>query len=167
MIGLGGSWTWLTDLLSADHDACVAVEPDGHNPMATNELLYLLPQPFSPHLAFILLDTSRDWQKREFISCLAASSHVIGTDGKSWRKMRRIESENELESNETLVREGWDHEHCDICNKHIYVGVPFFTHEENNSRYYLCEFCYERFAKLHVIDEVIYAGRGPREGESD
>ena len=167
MIGLDGSWVWLTDSLSSDHDACLAVEPDWHSPIATGELLYLLPQPFSPRLAFILLDTSRDWQRREFISCLAASSQVIGTDGKSWRKLRRIDSENEIKPSETIVREGWDHEHCDVCNKHIYVSVPYFTHEEHDSRYFLCEFCYERFAKGHVIDEVIYPGRRPREGEHD
>jgi len=167
LIGLDRTWVWLSYSVSADHDVCVAVEPDWHSPIAPGASLYLLPQPFQPYLAFTILDVSKTWRKSEFKSHVAASSHVIGTDGKSWRKLRPIESETELKQNETLVMEGWDHEHCDLCNKHIYPEVSYFIYEDDEARYFLCEFCHERFAVPHAIDLVIYPGHGPREGEPD
>src|SRR6185503_7206883 len=130
----------------------ITVEPEWHRPMEIGDALYLLPQSFQPLLAFTLLDTSKTWKKSEFKSRMAASSHVIGTDGKGWRKLRPIESQAELKSGEELVREGWDHEHCDLCNKHIYPHLTYFIYEDEKARFFLCEFCNGRFAVPHVID---------------
>jgi hypothetical protein len=145
----------------------ISVWAEGAQDIRTGYNLYLLPQPFQPPIAFILLNSEKDWERGVFASAAAASSQVIGTDGRTYRKTRAITGASELEANEVLVSEGWDHEHCELCNKHIYPQTPYYMHTEDKWRHLLCEFCHDRFAVTHSVKEVIYAGQGPREGEED
>jgi hypothetical protein len=44
---------------------------------------------------------------------------------------------------------GWDHEHCDLCDKHIDVENPVaFTDDQGH---FLCSECYERYGVSHDV----------------
>jgi hypothetical protein len=167
LIGLNGSWVWFREPDNISGDGAISISAEAGQNIEVGDALFLLPQPFQPPIAFILLDPAKRWEKRVFASGAAASSQVIGTDGRSYRKLRPIADAGELEANEVLVSEGWDHEHCELCNKHIYPQTPHYVSTEDKWRHFLCEFCHERFAATHSIREVIYAGQGPREAEED
>jgi hypothetical protein len=167
LIGLSGAWASFREPVSLSDDGTITVSADGGADVAVGDALFLLPQPFQPPIAFIFLNSEKDWERRIFTSGAAASSQVIGTDGRAYRKTRALTDASELEANEVLVPEGWDHEHCELCNKHIYPQTPYYLHMEDEWRPLLCEFCHERFATTHSVKEVIYAGQGPREGEED
>ena len=42
---------------------------------------------------------------------------------------------------------GWDHEHCDGCNRSINVGRTFWQ-TARGSVYWLCPYCYRRTRQL-------------------
>jgi hypothetical protein len=42
---------------------------------------------------------------------------------------------------------GWDHEHCDGCNRHIKVGHTFWQ-TRRGSCFWLCPYCYRRLLEL-------------------
>jgi len=42
---------------------------------------------------------------------------------------------------------GWDHEHCDGCNRHIRVGRTFWQ-TAAGSCFWLCPYCYRRLRQL-------------------
>jgi hypothetical protein len=42
---------------------------------------------------------------------------------------------------------GWDHEHCDGCNRHIEVGRTFWQ-TARGSCFWLCPYCYRRLRQF-------------------
>ena len=42
---------------------------------------------------------------------------------------------------------GWDHEHCDGCNRHILIGRTFWQ-TTKGSCFWLCPYCYRRLRQL-------------------
>ncbi|HEV2645872.1 MAG TPA: hypothetical protein VGU46_05850 [Acidobacteriaceae bacterium] len=167
LIGLNGVWAWFRKADSEGDDGAITISMDGGKEVRVGDTLFLLPQPFQPSIAFILLDPEKNWERNVFASGAAASSQVTGTDGRGHRKIRPIAAASELETNEVLVPEGWDHEHCKLCYKHIYSQTPYYVHAEDKWQHFLCDFCHERFAVTHSVKEVIYPGEESREGEAD
>jgi hypothetical protein len=47
----------------------------------------------------------------------------------------------------TIEPGGWDHEHCDGCNRHINVGGTFWQ-TARGSCFWLCPYCYRRLRQL-------------------
>lgn len=47
----------------------------------------------------------------------------------------------------SLLAGGWDHEHCDGCNRNIEVGETFWQ-TARGSCYWLCPYCYRRLQQL-------------------
>jgi hypothetical protein len=168
LIGLHGSWVWLNEFGSADRDGLTAVSfHSSEVAQEEDKILYLLPPAFQPTIAFILLDPKKNWEPKSFELGLAASSRVLGTDGHYLRRERAIDDPSQLEDGESLVVDGWDHEHCSLCYKHIRPGDVYFFHAWGEGGSYLCTFCHTRFALTHIIGEVIYPGEGDRVGERD
>jgi hypothetical protein len=166
LIGLHGSWVWFNEFGIADGDGLVSVPADSSDALKEDDnILYLLPSEFQPPIAFILLDPQQNWDERTFGPGLAASSRIIGTDAQYWRRTRPIHDASELEVDESLVVDGWDHEHCSVCNKHIVQGQRYFFKAWGNRGSFLCVFCHNRFAKTHSIGDVIYPGEGERADE--
>ena len=167
LIGLHKSWLWLSAFESPDEDGLIRVSADNSELHEQDNVMYLLPWEFQPPIAFLLLDSSTVWDERTFGTGLAASSRFVGEDGKPWRQLRPISAISELTQNETVEVNGWDHEHCSICNKHIVEGDKHFFGAWGEGGSYLCVFCHDRFAKTHSVGEVIYAGFGERISEQD
>jgi ribosome-binding protein aMBF1 (putative translation factor) len=53
-----------------------------------------------------------------------------------------------------VVTDGWDHEHCELCNKHIDPGDYACI---NTDRLWVCLSCFDNYAKprdLSFVDEL-------------
>ena len=47
----------------------------------------------------------------------------------------------------TVEPGGWDHEHCDVCNRHINAGRTFWQ-TARGSCFWLCPYCYRSLRQL-------------------
>lgn len=168
MIGPAGSWLWVDASRRVPSSDLTEVITQNYDLRDADSVLYILPPQFEPPIAFTLLDAANVWEHRNFKAQNAAASSITGTDGKSWRRLRPLPDDSELQQSEVLVPGAWDHEHCQLCNKHIYPDAEYFSIPyAETGRFFLCPFCYERFGATHSIDEVIYPGQGDRVGEPD
>ncbi len=123
-------------------------------------LAYLSPywQAFN---VWMVLDPDWGWQKKQFLGLDAIAedyqsddkSIVGGREVKIWTKLspiRRGESRHYPTTDQTstpasaarLVPLGWDHEHCEICNAHIDIGMVGYCDPEDR---WMCENCYARY----------------------
>jgi hypothetical protein len=94
------------------------------------------------------------WQKLVFQASDAVADSIEGTDGKKWRRLRKETAAESAAGGSQVVRGGWSHEHCDLCRAHIDPGGTGYRHESN---YWVCESCYEKYAKtndLSFVDEL-------------
>jgi hypothetical protein len=41
-------------------------------------------------------------------------------------------------------KKGWDHEHCDFCNEHVYMGDICWTANAGRGIWIFCKACYEK-----------------------
>ena len=167
LIGLQGTWLWFNEFGSSDKDDLLTVPVDSTDALKQDDILYLLPPPFQPPLSFILLDKSKVGVEKTFAVGLAARARILGTDGNYLIRTRSIENEDQLEPGETVEPAGWDHEHCELCYKHVTSDDTYFFFAWGEGGSYLCEFCNSRFAKPHCIRDVIYPGHGERVDEQD
>ena len=85
------------------------------------------------------------WEELIFAPRDAVVTQFVGTDGQGWRKLRELKDGETTELGAELVKDGWDHEHCLLCNCHIDPEDRFFLHSSENE--YFCVECYER----HVL----------------
>ena len=162
LIGLHRSWIWIESFQNADREGLQVASTENSQLEDNDDVFYLLPYEFQPPLVFILLDPQEVWEEEIFGSGLAATSKFIDEDGRGWTRQRPISDVSELKDGESLQVGGWDHEHCSLCNQHIYPEHRYFLHAREDSRFFLCFFCHDRFALTHSVGEVIYAGEGVR-----
>lgn len=167
LIGLHGSWIWFERFEETQEPTLFAVSTWNSRLEEGDEVLYLLPSEFQPPIASLLLDINETWESHKFTIGLAAALPFVNDQGERWIRQRQIADASELQEGETLASGGWNHEHCSVCNKHIYPGHTYFSHAFMEGRFFLCEFCHNRFAMSHRIAEVIYPGYGERLHEED
>ena len=167
LIGLRGSWVWFERFEETPEPALFAVSTYNSRLEEGDNTFYLLPSEFQPPIASLLLDPNATWDRRKFTVGLAAAFPFVDEQGKRWKRQRPITDVSELQEDETVQSTGWDHEHCSVCNKHIYPGHDYFSHSIMEGQFFLCEFCHTRFAMRHCVEEVIYPGDGERIGEED
>jgi hypothetical protein len=133
-------------------------EPDivGHT------LAYLGPHWQAFHV-WMVLDPDWGWEKKQFLGADAVAqdfeskdvSIIEGREVKLWTKLTRADvqrglsrhypSEDQtstLSGGTRLIPSGWDHEHCELCNSHIDVGM--FGYCDPDERW-MCETCYARY----------------------
>lgn len=55
---------------------------------------------------------------------------------------------------------GWDHEHCDGCNRHINAGRTFWQ-TARGSCFWLCPYCYRRLGQFQDADPGNVLSDGP------
>jgi hypothetical protein len=145
-------------------------EPDivGHT------LAYLGPYWQAFHV-WMVLDPDWGWEKKQFLGADAVAqdfeskdaSFIEGREVKLWTKLTRADvqrglSRHDPSENQTstpsggtrLVPSGWDHEHCELCNSHVDVGM--FGYCDQDERW-MCEKCYARYVMrrdLAFVDEI-------------
>jgi len=165
LIGIHGSWFWINRFLRSEDSDLISISTDNCEHKEGDDILYLLPSQFQPPIAFILLNPEEIWEEAVFGSKLAAKSKFIDDQGMGWSRLRPVGDVSELEDGETPEADGWDHEHCGLCNKHITRGDTYFFKAWGEGGSFLCAFCHDCFATTHSIREVIYPGEGERTNE--
>jgi hypothetical protein len=145
-------------------------EPDivGHS------LAYLSPY-WQAYNVWMVLDPDWGWEKKTFLGMDAIAedfqskdiSIVEGREVKIWTKLspanvQRGESRHYPATDQTstpeskvrLVPSGWDHEHCELCNSHIDIGMSGYCDPDDR---WMCENCYTRYVvprDLAFVDEL-------------
>jgi hypothetical protein len=98
--------------------------------------------------AALVLDRSRVWQERTFqpSDAVRFENHPGYVLGKSTNK--------ELPSGGKTVKDGWDHEHCEICNAKISPHHdPIGVFSEPNS--WICRDCYRNYVVPRSLDFIV------------
>jgi hypothetical protein len=90
--------------------------------------------------AILIEDGPAAWGERIFAPRDAVVTRFIDSDGQGWRNLRELRDEETPELGTEIVKDGWDHEHCLLCNGHIDPEDRFFRHRQENE--YLCVECY-------------------------
>ncbi len=92
----------------------------------------------------------------------AVQSSIIGTDGKSYRKLSIYKEGYRLAEGETLVEDGWNHEHCVFCTRRIDIGdVGYRSDHEDFGDEWVCGWCFHHAVVLHDLGPLFtpYANR--------
>jgi len=137
-------------------------------------LAYLSPY-WQAYNVWMVLDPGWHWEKKKFLGMDAIAeefeskdtSIIEGREVKVWTKLSPANVERgqtphypatehtpTSESNVRLIPSGWDHEHCELCNSHIDIGM--FGYCDPNGRW-MCENCYSRYVlrrDLAFVDEL-------------
>jgi hypothetical protein len=121
---LYGEW-----LAKPDSDHKVEFETT-HHPKSISAGSHL---PFAGDLdawAAILIEDGPDsWEEHSFVVSNAIATRFLDKDGQPWRTLVEQVDDQPTESGSEVVIDGWDHEHCLICNAHIDPGDRFFKHK--------------------------------------
>ncbi len=91
----------------------------------------------------IVLDETRNWKRESFqpidaVEYTTEKGRVIGKVGQS--PTFSIKGEGKI------VKDAWDHEHCNICNETISLNSQPFGFVDQN-RKWLCEKCYTHYVQ--------------------
>lgn len=124
---------------------------------------------------WMVLDPDWHWEKKKFLGMDAIAedfeskdtSIIEGREVKVWTKLSpanvelgqsrhypATEQTPTSGSNVRLIPSGWDHEHCELCNSHIDIGM--FGYCDPDGRW-MCENCYSRYVlrrDLAFVDEL-------------
>jgi hypothetical protein len=108
--------------------------------------------------AALVLDRDRSWQKRTFepVDAVAYKRPSDTLVGKA--------TNQNLPEGGTLVKGGWDHEHCDICWETISPHtdpVAMFSEPDH----WICRKCYEKFVVPRSLDFIYVEDHGHTAGE--
>ncbi len=93
--------------------------------------------------AILVEDGPSAWEGQIFASRPAIATHFVDSEGRHWRKLQPFKEREALEPDAELVADGWDHEHCAICNEHIDPGDRYFQHKVESE--YLCVTCFDKY----------------------
>lgn len=137
-------------------------------------LAYLSPY-WQAYNVWMVLDPEWGWEKKKFVGIDALAedfesrdtSIIDGQEVKVWTKLspanvQRGQSRHYPATAQApppgskvrLVPSGWDHEHCELCNSHIDIGM--FGYCDPDERW-MCENCYSRYVvprDLAFVDEL-------------
>ena len=162
---------------SLDNETKVAVltfEATEEPNIIGRSLAYLSPY-WQAYNVWMVLDPDWHWEKKKFLGMDAIAeefeskdtSIIEGREVKIWTKLSPANVERGQSrhypateqtptsgSNVRLIPSGWDHEHCELCNSHIDIGM--FGYCDPDGRW-MCVNCYSRYVlrrDLAFVDEL-------------
>lgn len=94
-----------------------------------------------PDQVELVTDTSRTWRRARFAPRDAISHRY---PGKSNAFRKRIGKERPARS-ETVIPDGWDHEHCYLCFETISAQPDEVNEGWTDSKAWLCSDCYHKY----------------------
>lgn len=103
----------------------------------------------------MILDSSASRRRTEFIA--SPAQHFLQGDVSGWTKAGNRLPDDAFPTN--LEAEGWDHEHCELCESRIGLGGEAYGFVDDHDRW-LCESCYERYAAPRSLAFVFGVCRG-------
>jgi hypothetical protein len=90
---------------------------------------------------WMIEEPSWHWKEITFAATPAVEYPATGTDG-SRMIVTKPHTGEELTEGVKLLPEGWDHEHCELCNFSIEPGMTAYVDEDDH---YLCSKCYSAY----------------------
>jgi len=103
---------------------------------------------------WMVMDADQVSQELVFRPSDAVSFSCDGSGGRELKGIRKTSPEDLLNPDLQIVRNGWDHEHCELCNAHINPGDSGYQDAEGG---WVCQRCYSRYVRPHdlaFIDEL-------------
>jgi hypothetical protein len=100
----------------------------------------------------MILDPAAHWQRTEFLPSPAQHFKQGGVSG--WMRLGQDLPEGAVATHSDS--NGWDHEHCEICQRTIGVGGKRYAYINKTDRW-LCERCYHDYAKPRSLGFLISA----------
>jgi hypothetical protein len=101
------------------------------------------------HHIWMVMDASYPWRESIFNAADAVFFTCEGSDGRTLRGLRRAKPEDVHNPELQIVQNGWDHEHCELCNQHI--NNPGDTCYCGETRYWVCRDCYQKYVRPHDL----------------
>lgn len=103
---------------------------------------------------WMVADESLGWQELIFASSDAVSDRIEGSDGQTLTRLKKANPEDLSNPELNILRNGWDHEHCELCNTHIDPGDQCYY---GDARYWVCRQYYPKYVRSHdlsFVDEI-------------
>jgi hypothetical protein len=98
----------------------------------------------------MILDDGAGWKKVVFHAVDAVRVSSTAGNGREIHGIRRMRHGEELPSEEQVVTNGWDHEHCELCRTHIDPGDYAYTKTDN---VWVCLTCFENPQNVSLVDD--------------
>jgi hypothetical protein len=154
--------------------ATLIIEAKEEPEIVGQALAYLSPYWQGYHV-WMVLDPNWGWERKQFVGMDAMAedfesndtSIIGGREVKVWTKLSRADVKRDQsrhypatdqtatpDSKIRVIPSGWDHEHCELCNSHIDIGM--FGYCDPDDRW-MCEGCYSRYVlhrDLAFVDEL-------------
>lgn len=105
-------------------------------------VLYWLEAYWKPAVLDAVLDLQHVWVPQRFVS-QDAYSHRIDNG----TALSPVSEGPPAGAEYTRIKDGWDHEHCGICNVHVDPGDEFYQREY----VFICRTCFEKFVRTHDL----------------
>jgi len=86
------------------------------------------------------VDKSEKWTKVLFNLTDAVEVIETAGNGNQIRGIRKLKSDEQLPLGAVVVKNGWDHEHCEVCWTHINSGDYGYRNERD---LWLCLDCFD------------------------
>jgi hypothetical protein len=151
------------DLSLSTNDATFVTRDECSQPKdLIGKVAYWVSNYWNPCNITYIVDPAHEWKQVVFHETEALEtkfsdgSRILRTVAKNCNGIR-VYPENTIteassSSQSRIVPDGWDHEHCEICNKHIDPGdVGYFDEDEH----WLCNVCYNKYALPHDLSFLI------------
>jgi len=87
------------------------------------------------------VDKSAKWTRVAFHPTDAVEVTSIAGDGKQIRGIRKLHPHEQPSDDSRVLKNGWDHEHCEICNAHIDPGDYAYANPEDH---WVCLNCFQK-----------------------
>jgi hypothetical protein len=100
---------------------------------------------------WMVTDPSYAWQELVFVPSDAVTISAEGGDGRRLRGLRKAKPEDLHDPELHIVQNGWDHEHCELCNTHIDPGDCCYCDATNH---WVCRRCYHQYVQPHDLSFV-------------
>lgn len=98
----------------------------------------------------LVLDRRIQWARKQFI---APDAFVQEAPTPGWRQSRAAEPGDEGRADGQIVPGGWDHEHCEICWRHIGSGGDADGYVTGDDQW-VCTYCYSRYVERRDLSFV-------------
>lgn len=123
-------------------------------PKIVGQALAYLSSRWQGYHVWMILQEDAQWEDVVFHATDAVQESFTEKDGRHFRKLSKMRRGQGLPAGAQVVTDGWDHEHCELCNKHIDPADHAWT---NKDGLWVCVSCFIRYVKprnLSFVDEL-------------
>jgi hypothetical protein len=125
-----------------------------NEPKIVGQKLSYLSSYWQAYHVWMILEEDARWEKVVFRAADAMREPFTEADGRHFQMLRKVQQGQKVPDGAQVVTDGWDHEHCQLCNKHIDPGDDAFT---NKDGLWICLTCFDNYVNprnLSFVDEL-------------